>query len=264
MEKLWYESAALTDCLDHFATAESVGRGCRVGPDSRDKLPAFPCLSEWYRISGDLAGLRDDPLLLSVRERKRYALRLASVSALLAYRDHEYKALCVKVHELGIMARWTHGWSGLVSCYTAWWTVGNVSIALLGGLPLLAIERQADLLPSVACLLVGLASENIMSTYMSDETRAARTEELARRYYHEKGKTCRGIGVNCIREALAAVGLPGSASQLDGVVAFSVGWAKEAVEGLPGNQKPRDGQNHCQIEDRYSSSRVYRFPDERV
>ena len=60
------------------------------------------------------------------------------------------------------------------------------------------------------------------------------------------------------------MGLPESASQLDGVVAFSVGWAKEAVDGLPGNQKPRDGQNHCQIEDLYSSSRVYRFPDERL
>ena len=261
MENIWYESTALSDYLEHFATDEGVGR---LGRSTHDTLPAFPRLSAWHRIAGDLARLRDVPLLLSVREGKRYALRLASVSALLAYREAKYKALCVNVHQLGIRARWTHGWSGLVSCYTAWWTVGNVSIALLGGLPLLAIERQVDLVPSVACLLVGLASENIMSMYLSDERRAARTKELARRYYHEKGKTCRGSGVKCVREALAAVGLPESASQLDGVVAFSVGWAKEAVDGLPGNQKPRDGQNHCQIEDLYSSSRVYRFPDERL
>lgn len=73
-----------------------------------------------YRIAGDLARLREVPLLLSVREGKRYALRLASVSALLAYYYADYKALCVKVHQLGIRARWTHGWSGLVSCYSMW------------------------------------------------------------------------------------------------------------------------------------------------
>lgn len=71
-----------------------------------------------YRIAGDLARLRDVPLLLSIREGKRYALRLTSVSALLAYYYTDYKALCVKVHRLGIRARWTHGWSGLVSCYS--------------------------------------------------------------------------------------------------------------------------------------------------
>lgn len=262
MENIWYESTALADHLERYAMDEGVGR---AGPDSRDRLPNFPRLAAWYRIAGDLARLRDIPLLLSVREGKRYALRLASASALLTYHEAKYKELCKEVHRLGILARWTHGWSGLVSCYTAWWTLGNVSIALLGGLPLLAIESQADLTGGcVACLLVGLASENIMSTYLSDERRAARTAELSRRYYLEKGKTCRGSGVKCIREAQAALGLPGSASQLDGVVAFSVGWAKEAVEGLPGNQLPRDGQNHGQIEDLYSSSRAYRFPDERL
>lgn len=144
------------------------------------------------------------------------------------------------------------------------WTLGNVSIALLGGLPLLAIEQGISGIDSVACLLVGLASQNIMSTYLSDARRAARTRELARRYYLDKGRTCRGSGVRCIREAMDALGLPRSASQLDGVIAFSVGWAMEAVLGLPGNQKPRDGQNHCQIEDEYSSSRAYRFPDQRL
>lgn len=74
-----------------------------------------------FLIAGDLARLRDVPLLLSVREGKRYALRLASVSALLAYKLPQYKALCEKVHQLGINARWTHGWSGLVSCYSMWW-----------------------------------------------------------------------------------------------------------------------------------------------
>ena len=73
-----------------------------------------------YRISGDLALLRDVPLLLSVCEGKRYALRLASVSALLAYYYADYRALCMRVHELGVRARWTHGWSGLVSCYSMW------------------------------------------------------------------------------------------------------------------------------------------------
>lgn len=214
------------------------------------------CCASRYRIAADLAHLRDIPLLLSVREGKRYALRLASVSALLAYKRAEYKALCASVHELGIRARWTHGWSGLVSCWSMYWTLGNVSIALLGGLPLLAIKAGLCDHPSVACLLVGLASENIMSTYLSDERRAARTEELGRRYYLEKGKTCRGSGVRCIREALARLGLPKSASQLDGVIAFSVGWAREAMDGLPGNQKPRDGQNHCQIEARIFSMAV--------
>lgn len=139
-----------------------------------------------------------------------------------------------------------------------------MSVALLGGLPLLAILGGGSDHDRVACLLVGLASENIMSTYLSDARRAARTKELARRYYLDKGKTCRGSGVGCIREAMDALGLPRSGSQLDGVCAFSAGWAMEAVHGLPGSQQPRDGQNHCQIEDLYSSSRAYRFPDERL
>lgn len=258
MENIWYESSALVDALQRHAIP-----GGRE-EDAESKWPRFPIVSEWNYIAGDLARLRDVPLLLSVREGKRYALRLAAVSALLAYHFSAYMDLCKEVYELGIRARWTHGWSGLVSCYSKYWSLGNVSVALLGGLPLLVIMGDGGGNASVKCLLVGLASENIMSTYLSDARRAARTKELGRRYLLNKGKTCRGSGVRCIRDALDALNLPSSASQLDGVVAFSCGWAMEAVHGLPGNQAPRDGNDHGQIEDIFCSSRAYRFPDERL
>lgn len=258
MENIWYESSALVDALQRHSIPNSTEF------DSESRWPRFPIVAEWYRIASDLAQLREVPLLLSVREAKRFALRLAAVSALLAYHNNAYAALCTEVYELGIKARWTHGWSGLVACYTKYWSVGNVAVALLGGLPLLVIMGDGMGNPNVKCLLVGLASENIMSTYLSDARRAARTKELDRRYRLNKGKTCRGSGVKCIRDALEALNLPRSASQLDGVVAFASGWAMEAVQGLPGNQAPREGNNHGQIEDLFCSSRAYRFPEERL
>lgn len=131
MENIWYESAALADHLERLATDEGRGQVAQA------QWPTFPRLSQWYRIAGDLARLRDVPLLLSVREGRRYALQLASVSALLAYYYSDYKALCVKVHRLGINARWTHGWSGLVSCYSMYWTLGNVSLAAMPSMELI-------------------------------------------------------------------------------------------------------------------------------
>lgn len=258
MENIWYESKLLTDAL----LKQSIPSNRHE--DSAAPWPPFPIVSEWYHIASDMAKMRDVPLLLSVKEAKRYALRLAAVSSLLAYHYDRYLILCKEVHALGVRARWTHGWSGRIACYSKYWTVGNVSVALLGGLPLLIITGDGLGNLSVLCLLVGLASENIMSTYLSDARRAARTKELERRYILNKGKTCRGSGVRCIRDALEAMGLPRSASQLDGSVAFASGWALEAVHGLPGNQAPRDGNDHGQIEDLFCSSRAFRFPEERT
>lgn len=258
MENIWYESSALVDTLQKYAM---LGR---IEFEGEAQWPRFPFVAEWYHIAGDLAQMREVPLLLSVREAKRYALRLAAVSAILAYHYDTYVELCKDVYRLGIKARWTHGWSGLVSCYSKYWTPGNVCTALLGGLPLLVIRGDGMGNSSVKCLLVGLASESIMSTFLSDARRAARTKELERRYLRNKGTTCRGSGVRCVRSALEALHLPRSASQLDGVVAFSTGCAIEAMEGLSGQQEPRDGNNHNQIEDFYCSSRAYRFPEERL
>lgn len=229
--------------------------------DSMTRSRQFPKVAVWYQIASDTARQRELPLQLSIHESSRYALRIASASALLVYHFDAYKDLCKDVYDVGVAARWTHGWSGRIACYTKYWTVGNVAISLLGGLPLLVITRNVEQKNEVKCLLVGLASENIMHTYLSDERRAARTNELVRRYKLNKGKTCRGSGVRCIRDALGALHLPRSASQLDGVVAFSAGWAFEACEGLPGNQGPRDGNDHGQIEDIYGSCHVYRYPD---
>lgn len=258
MENIWYDSSALVDAL--------LGHSIRTltNLDPAAPWPRFPLVAEWYRIAGDLASMRRVPLLLSRQEGKRYALRLAAASALLAYHFPAYLDLCREVYQLGIRARWTHGWSGLVSCYSKYWTLGNVAIALIGGLPLLVISGDGVGNPHVRCLLVGLASENIMSTYLSDARRAARTRELERRYLLNKGAACRGSGVRCIRSALEALNLPRLPSQLDGAVAFAVGWAMAVVDGLPGNQAPRDGNDHGQIEDLFCSSRAYRFPDQTI
>ena len=254
MENIWYESKELIVKLREIAW--QGGRGAF--------WPPFPRLESWFRIAGDIASQRDAPLLLSVLEFKRYALRIASTSALVAYNPHEYCTLAKSVYDLGIMARWIHGWSGRLSCYSSLWTPGNVGMSLLGGLTLLAIRKNVASDDDVRCLLVGIASENIMARYMPDKVRAARTEELATRYSRNQGKTCRGSGVKCVRLACEKLGLSRSASQLDGCVAFAVGWAKEAVDGLPGSQKPRDGNDHGQIEDIFCSSRAYRFTDERL
>lgn len=252
MENIWYESRELTTTLHEIS-----------GQNARGAVwPSFPGIESWFRIAKDIARQRDSPLLLSVFEFKRFALRIASSSALLAYNPREYDSLVTSVYNLGILARWTHGWSGRLSCYSALWTPGNVGMALLGGLTLLAIRKNVPSDDSVRCLLVGIASDTIMGRYLPDKVRAARTKELALRYSNNKGKTCRGSGVKCVRAACAKLGLSPSASQLDGAVAFTVGWAKEAIDGLPGNQKPRDGNNHDQIEDIFCSSRAFRFTDE--
>lgn len=41
MENIWYESGALADCLELFATEEPLGR------ESRTPWPPFPRLSQW-------------------------------------------------------------------------------------------------------------------------------------------------------------------------------------------------------------------------
>ena len=52
----------------------------------------------------------------------------------------------------------------------------------------------------------------------------ARQVELLSRYATNRGRTCRGSGVDAIRRGCAVLGLPGAASNMDGLPAFTAGW----------------------------------------
>jgi len=51
-----------------------------------------------------------------------------------------------------------------------------------------------------------------------------RQVKLLRRYASNRGRTCRGSGVDAIRRGCAVLGLPGAASNMDGLSAFTAGW----------------------------------------
>ncbi|KAI0561573.1 hypothetical protein FGB62_77g019 [Gracilaria domingensis] len=134
---------------------------------------------------------------------------------------------------------------------------------MLNGLSLLALTSTDDLEyldPNVRSMLYGYAAFEVSDRAVGKRIAEDRKDELLKRYKENKGKTCRGSGVCAIRMACQTLKLPAEASHMDGLPAFSAGWASEFIERKPGNQTPEHGLNHDEVEARFGSSNAWRYP----
>ncbi|CAN8071899.1 unnamed protein product [Agarophyton chilense] len=223
----------------------------------------FPSWASWLHLAQDIASHLERPMYLSDVILTVYAGELASASLILTRFYIKYRRLVAIIHQTGLEARWTFGWSGLLACFTHLWTKERIFVAMLNGLSLLALTSTNDLEyldENVKSMLYGYAAFEVSDRAVGRRIAEDRKEELLKRYKENKGKTCRGSGVCAIRLACQVLKLPGEASHMDGLPAFCAGWASEFIERKPGNQTPQHGLNHDEIEARFGSSNAWRYP----
>lgn len=223
----------------------------------------FPTWSSWLSLAQSIGAKLEHPVYLSDVHLTMYAGELASASLILVRYNEKYAELVDIIHRTGLDARWTFGWSGLLACFSHLWTTERIFVAMLNGLSLLALQSTADLAhldPNVISMLYGYAAFEISDRAVGKRIAEDRKAELLRRYAGNKGKTCRGSGLCAIRMACKVLGLPAEASHMDGLPAFSAGWASEYIERKPGNQTPEHGFNHDEVEARHGSSNAWRYP----
>ena len=130
-------------------------------------------------------------------------------------------------------------------------------MAMLNGLSLFALhsaERVCDIDTKVRSMCYGYAAYAVSSRALGKRIAKDRKDDLLRRYTEDKGKTCRGSGLWATRHACRILGLPPEASAMDGLPAFSTGWAYEYMERKPGSQEPEHGENHDDVENPASNS----------
>lgn len=255
MSALWYDTA----CFEEVYRKKA--RDCERGADWG--YTVFPSWSKWLHIAQDIAVNLERPVYLSDTQLTNYAGELASASLILVRYPDKYPKLVRQIYQDGINARWTFGWSGLLACFTHLWTEERVYIAMLNGLSLLALD-SVDKVPmldaNVRSMLYGYAAFEVSDRAVGKTIAEDRSAELLRRYLQNKGKTCRGSGVCATRAACRTLGLPAEASHMDGLPAFSTGWASEYMEHLPGNQVPSHGGTHDEVEAIHGSSNAWRYP----
>ncbi|CAN8073529.1 unnamed protein product [Agarophyton chilense] len=223
----------------------------------------LPSWASWLHIAQEMASNLERPVYLSDVILTVYAGELASASLILARYHSKYTQLVEAIHRIGLEARWTFGWSGLLACFSQVWTKERIFVAMLNGLSLLAMTSVEDVEhmdENVTSMLYGYAAFEVSDRAVGKRIAKDRKAELLKRYQENKGKTCRGSGVCTIRLACQKLDLPAEASHMDGLPAFSAGWASEFLEHKPGNQRPEHGLDHDQVEARHGSSNAWRYP----
>lgn len=253
MSALWYATSRFEELYQQTVYEMS----------SSDVNALFPTLSGWLNIAQDIGTHLPRPVYLSDTQLINFAGELASASVILVKYHEKYKELVQQIWMDGRHARWTFGWSGLLACFTHLWTFERIYIAMLNGLSLLALSAEGevkDIDGNVRAMLYGYAAFEVSDRAVGKEIACDRKAELLKRYSLNKGKTCRGSGLCATRLACYALKIPAVGSHMDGLPAFSTGWCSEYMEGLPGNQKPKHGDNHDQVEAREGSSNVWRYP----
>lgn len=223
----------------------------------------FPSWARWLHIAQDVAVNQRRPVYLSDTQLTNFAGELASASLILVRYSSKYRQLVRQIFEDGRNARWTFGWSGLLACFSHLWTEERIYMAMLNGLSLLAldsVEKVSALDTNVRSMLYGYAAFEVSDRAVGKRIAEDRKAELLTRYSTNKGKTCRGSGVWATRMACRALGLPAEASHMDGLPAFSTGWACEYMVRQPGNQTPVYGNNHDEVEAMHGSSNAWRYP----
>lgn len=254
MTSLWYGTSTFSARYASAAQVSDVGGHLRV-----------PSLHTWRRMAVGIGERAPVPLYLSGADLENFACELASTSLLLTSHAGPFKALVEQIYQDGRAARWTFGWSGLLSCFSNLWTAEQVHIAASNGLSLLALQcapTVAAIPDCVRALLVAYVSYAVSSRAVGRRIATARQAELLRRYRANKGRTCRGSGVDAIRRACATLGLPAVASHMDGLPAFTAGWCLEYMVRQPGNQPPAYGADHDEVERRLGSGTAWRYPSD--
>lgn len=262
MSAIWYGSQHFKDVYASLAAKADEERGKAL------MLPTS--LSEWeaiaVRLTRNLHRIMHvkKPFHLSSDSIPLCAGELASTALLIAVFPNRFCDLVDQIYEDGRNARWTFGWSGLLSCFSKLWTLERVYIAALNGLSLLALKSASsieEIHPSVRAMLVGYTSFVVSDRAVGKRISRKQKKELKRRYRLNKGSTCRGSGVNATRQACRVLGIPAEASFMDGLPAFATGWAMEFLEAKPGCQKAEHGATHDEIEQMHGGSRFWRYPD---
>lgn len=252
---LWYATARFEEVYE-AKTAEL----CEM---SEYEHILFPTWASWLKIAQDVGAHLERPVYLSDDCLVNFAGELASASLILVCYAEKFTLLVDQIHKDGLNARWTFGWSGLLSCFSHLWTKERIYVAMLNGLSLLAMISTSDVRlidPNIRAMLYGYAAFAVSGRAVGRRIADDRNAELRKRYRFNKGKTCRGSGLNATRIACRELGLPAEASHMDGLPAFSTGWAREYMETKPGNQDPENGKTHDEVETREGSSNVWRFP----
>ena len=207
----WYFTDTWDDMANKAPTINGLG----------DKwIPLPPEKSGWNEIASYVARENVNATGLSAMESYRYTGRILAASNIIAYYHETYMGIVEKVLHCGKVARWTYGWSGRLSCYSAFFTKEHVYLALLDGITLLAILKNKHNHRSVIQLLTAFASFTIMEERCCMDVLKARQDELVYRYTKDKGRTCRGSGLKAIRDTCALLDIPAACSKLDGHPAF--------------------------------------------
>jgi len=255
MSALWYSTAKFEEVYDEKAFDMAILTNY---PEVM-----FPKWGGWLRIARDISEDGVSQLTATDRTLTLLAGELASASLILVRYRSKYRQLVDQIHADGLNARWTFGWSGLLACFSHLWSKDRIFIAMLNGLSLLALNLSTDVEdidPNVRAMLYGYAAFAVSDRAVGRRIAQDRRDELDRRYAKDKGKTCRGSGLHATRLACRTLGLPAEASHMDGLPAFSTGWAGEFLERKPGNQTPEHGNTHDQVERRQGSSNALRYP----
>lgn len=255
MTSLWYGTSTFSDRYAAAAQMSSAG-----GHHLR-----VPSLHTWRRMAVGIGERAPVPLFLSGADLENYACELAAASVLLTNYAAPFAALVEQIYQDGRAARWTFGWSGLLSCFSNLWTPERVHIAACNGLSLLALQcapRVAAIPDCVRSMLVAYVSYAVSARAVGRRIAPLRQAELLRRYRANRARTCRGSGVDAIRRACTTLRLPAVASHMDGLPAFTAGWCLEYMERQPGNQPPAHGADHDEVERRLGSGTAWRYPSE--
>lgn len=253
MASLWYGSSIFSDRYAEAAPLVSRYGGLRM-----------PSLASWRRMAIGIGESARVPLFLSGADLENYACELASASMLLALYPTQFKELVDQIYEDGRKARWTFGWSGLLSCFSNVWTRERVFVAAANGLSLLSLRSAttvARIPDCVRSMLVAYVSSVVSQRAVGRRIASLQQQELLRRYRYNRGRTCRGSGVDAIRRACNVLGLPAVASHMDGLPAFMAGWCLEYMVRQPGNQPPEHGEDHEEVERRLGSGTAWRYLD---
>lgn len=134
LPSLWYNTARFEEVYEENSVAMHETH-------TAEQL-VMPCWSSWLRIAHDIAPHL--PVYSNDMKVINFAGELASASLIMARYPLKHRDLVTMIYEDGLKARWTLGWSGLLSCFSLLWTLERIHIAMLNGLSLLAMSQVED------------------------------------------------------------------------------------------------------------------------
>ena len=247
------------------ARFEKVYEDNRKALMKKEEIPGvvLPTWSSWLQIAQDISTHLFRPVYLNGSLLTNFAAELSAASVILLRYPEKYKRLVEQIHMDGLNARWTYGWSGLLSCFSALWTTERIYFAMLNGLSLLAISENgevANIDKNVRAMLYGYASFAVSDRAIGEKIKDLQQKEMSRRHIANRGVTFRGYGLDTVRRACKRLGIPRDVRFMDGPLALSVAWAMQYLEGDCGLDTLTHGNTHEEIDRLLGSSTAWRYP----